>query len=192
MFPSERFFPDKLPIFSKLYSVTSSFISSLFNVPKFYVKVLVYSWMAIYVRRIVLNLQLFPLANGTLDNRTLDCIVWLNSKYVHFCKIIKLLHFISIYGGLYTGCGILQLEYHPLGYHKVWQSREFWELANSGRFRPSLDIVLSPRRTQSHLARYLARSKHGYDLDTALNCFCTSKHGMRWFVYASVIDGEVI
>ena len=37
------------------------------------------------------------------------------------------------------------------------------------QLRPSLDIVLSPHRTQFHLARCLARSKHGCDLDTAPN-----------------------
>ena len=37
--------------------------------------------------------------------------------------------------------------------------------------RPSLDIVLSPHRTQFHLARCLARSKHGCDLDTVPNWF---------------------
>ena len=35
--------------------------------------------------------------------------------------------------------------------------------------RPSLDIVLSPHRTQFHLARCLAQSKHDCDLDTASN-----------------------
>ena len=34
---------------------------------------------------------------------------------------------------------------------------------------PSLDILLSPYRTQFHLAQSLARSKHGCDLDTAPN-----------------------
>ena len=33
--------------------------------------------------------------------------------------------------------------------------------------RPSLDIMLSSHRVQFHLARSLARSKHGCDLDTA-------------------------
>ena len=37
------------------------------------------------------------------------------------------------------------------------------------RIRPSLDIVLSPHRTQFHLARCLARSKHGCDLDSVPN-----------------------
>ena len=37
------------------------------------------------------------------------------------------------------------------------------------KLRPSLDIVLSPHRTQFHLARCLARSKHGCDLDTVPN-----------------------
>ena len=37
--------------------------------------------------------------------------------------------------------------------------------------RPSLDIVLSPYRTQFHLARCLARSKYGCNLDTVPNLF---------------------
>ena len=47
------------------------------------------------------------------------------------------------------------------------------------QLRPSLDIVLSPHRTQFHLARCLARSKHGCNLDTAPNWF---KFGDERFV----------
>ena len=37
--------------------------------------------------------------------------------------------------------------------------------------RSNLDIVLSPHRTQFHLAPCLARSKHGCDLNTVPNRF---------------------
>ena len=43
-------------------------------------------------------------------------------------------------------------------------------ISSSIRFLgPNLEIVLSPHRTQFHLARCLARSKHGCDLNTAPN-----------------------
>ena len=39
----------------------------------------------------------------------------------------------------------------------------------SRKVKPSLDIVLSPHRTQFYLARCMTRSRHGCDLDTVPN-----------------------